>query len=103
MFFESGFFWFLMGILFVLVAAGFKAFADDRGWVITWWKALLGVIWYGIFSVSFLSWGTLIGENEGGAGFKVFLLGMFISLVLGVGLWRLMQLEPGKVKSVEEE
>ncbi|MDZ7844679.1 MAG: hypothetical protein U5K99_07760 [Anaerolineales bacterium] len=103
MFFESGFFWFLMGILFVLVAAGFKAFADDRGWVITWWKALLGVIWYGIFSVSFLSWGTLIGESEGGAGFKVFLLGMFISLVLGVGLWRLMQLEPGEVKSVEEE
>jgi hypothetical protein len=102
MFFESGFFWFLMGSLFVLVAAGFKAFADDRGWVMTWWKALLGVIWYGIFSVSFLAWGTLIGENEGGAGFRIFLLGMFISLVLGVGLWRLMQLEPAAEEQLEE-
>lgn len=102
MFFESGLFWFLMGIVFVLVAAGFKAFADDRGWVITWWKALLGVIWYGIFSVSFLAWGTLIGESEGGAGFKVFLLGMFISLILGVGLWRLFSLDPSEVKVIEE-
>lgn len=102
MFFESGFFWFLMGIVFVLVAAGFKAFADDRGWIITWWKALLGVIWYGIFSVSFLAWGTLIGEGEGGAGFNVFLLGMFISVIFGVGLWRLFSLDPSEVKVIEE-
>ncbi len=102
MFFESGFFWFLMGIVFVVIAAGFKAFADDRDWVITWWKALLGVIWYGIFSVSFLAWGTLIGEGEGGAGFKIFLLGMFLSLILGVGLWRLMTLEPSETKVINE-
>ena len=102
MFFESGFFWFLMGIVFVLVAAGFKTFADDRGWIITWWKALLGMIWYGVFSVSFLAWGTLIGEGEGGAGFRVFLLGMFISLILGVGLWRLMALESSEAKALEE-
>ena len=102
MFFESGFFWFLMGILFVLVAAGFKALADDREWEITWWKALLGVIWYGIFSVSFLAWGTLIGEGEGGAGFNIFLLGMVISLILGVGLWRLMSLGTGQGSTAEE-
>jgi hypothetical protein len=44
----------------------------------------------------------LIGENEGGAGFRIFLLGMFISLVLGVGLWRLMQLEPAREEQLEE-
>lgn len=102
MFFESGFFWFLMGIVFVLVAAGFKAFADDRDWVITWWKALLGVIWYGIFSTSFLAWGTLIGEDLPGAGFNIFLVGMLISVILGVGLWRLMSLEPNQAEIIEE-
>ena len=90
MFFESGFFWLLMGIVFVVVAAGFKAFADDRGWEITWWKAVLGLIWYTIFSMSFLAWGTLIGEGEAGAGFKLFLVGLIVSVILGTGLWRLM-------------
>ena len=90
MFFDSNIFWFLMGILFILVAAGFRAFAKDRGWVISWWKALLGILWYAIFTLSFYAWGTLIGENEGSAGFKILILGLFVSLVLGVGLWRLM-------------
>jgi len=90
MFFDSNIFWFLMGILFILVAAGFRAFAKDRGWIISWWKAVLGILWYAIFTLSFYAWGTLIGENEGSAGFMILILGLFISLVLGVGLWRLM-------------
>lgn len=98
MFFSSGFFWLLMGVLFTLVAAGFKAFADDRGWVMTWWKALLGILWYAIFSLSFLAWGTLIGESEGPAGFKLFLSGMVVCVILGVGYWRLMGMN-----TVEEE
>jgi hypothetical protein len=94
MFFSSGFFWFLMGIVAVLVGAGFKAFAEDKGWKLTWWKWLLSIIWYAIFSLSFLSWGTLIGENEAGAGWKTGLFGLFISLILGVGLWRLLAAKP---------
>lgn len=94
MFFDGNIFWLLNGIIFVLVAAGFKAFADDRGWVITWWKGLLAVVWYIIFSMSFYTWGTLIGEQFPAAGFRLFLLGLFTSLVLGVGLWRLMAVNP---------
>jgi hypothetical protein len=90
MFFNSTIFWFLMGILFVLVAAGFRAYAKGRGWKISWWKASLGFIWYCIFMMSFYAWGTLMGENEGDAGFKLFVLGLFICLVSGIGLWRLM-------------
>jgi len=86
----GGPFWFLMGVVFVLVAAGFRAFALDRGWTLTWWKALLAVIWYGILCTSFFAWGTLSGENEAAAGFKLFLIGIFASTVLGVGLIRLM-------------
>lgn len=92
MFFEGHIFWFLMGMLFVLVAAGFNAFAQDRGWKMTWWKWVLTSVWYLIFSLSFYAWGTLIGEGFPGAGLWLGLLGLFISAVLGVGLWRLLAL-----------
>lgn len=94
MFFSSGFFWFLMGIVAVLVGAGFKAFAEDKGWELNWWKWLLSIIWYAIFSLSLMAWGTLIGENEASAGWKIGLVGLFIALVLGVGLWRLLVAKP---------
>ena len=103
MFFDSKLFWLLMGILFVLVASGFKAFAHERGWVITWWKGLLAILWYAIFSASFYAWGTLIGENEASAGFKIFLLGFFVNAILGVTLWRLLSYKPAAVVTPETE
>jgi hypothetical protein len=90
MFFDSNIFWFIMGMLFILVAAGFRAYARDRGWILSWWKWVLAAMWYGIFMLSFYAWGTLTGENEGNAGLKIFILGMFICFVSGVGLWRLI-------------
>jgi hypothetical protein len=90
MFFNSELYWFLMGIIFVVIAAAFKAYADDRNWVITWWKGLIGLGLYILFAVSFYGWGTFIGENEPGAGFKFFLLCFFITLIVGVGFWRLL-------------
>ena len=90
---NGGVFWFVMGVVLVIVAFSFKAFAADRGWTITWWKALLAVAWYGIFCASFFAWGTLIGENEAEAGFKLFAIGMFACVVLGAGLWRLLALD----------
>ena len=93
MFLNSGLFWFFMGMITILVGVGFKAFANDRGWVLNWWKWLLSIIWYAIFSLSVLSFSTLSGENEGSAGVKILFLGLFISIVLGVGLWRLLGLK----------
>jgi hypothetical protein len=90
MFFNSSFFWFLMGVLFILVAAGFRAFAKDRGWVISWWKAALALLWYAIFTLSFYAYGTLMGENETSAGLKILVLGLFVSLVLALIIWRLL-------------
>lgn len=86
----GGPFWFVMGVVFVLVATAFHAFARDRGWTLTWWKSLLAIAWYAILSTSFFAWGTLIGENEASAGFKLFLVGLFVSIVFGVGLVRLL-------------
>ena len=90
MFFGSDFFWLLMGVILVVVAMAFKAFAEDQGWRLTWWKWILVVLWYGLFSMSFFTYGTLAGENEGSAGLRLMLLMLFISLILGVGLWRLL-------------
>lgn len=92
--FSGGFFWFLMGMLAVLVGVGFKKFAEDKGWVLNWWKWLLSILWYTLLSLSFYAWGTLIGENEAGAGWRTGLLGLFICLILGVGLWRLLAAKP---------
>jgi len=83
-------FWFSMGIVFVLVAAAFIAFARDRGWRVAWWSGLLATLWYAVLCLSFYAWGTLIGEGEGSAGLKLLLLGLFVSIVLGAGLVRLM-------------
>lgn len=94
--FSSEFFWMLMGGLAVLVGIGFKAFADDKGWVLNWWKWLLSIIWYALFSLSFYAWGTLIGEYEAGAGWRTGLFGLFICLILGVGLWRLLAAKPSE-------
>jgi len=93
MFLNSGLFWFIMGMITILIGVGFKAFANERGWILNWWKWLLSIIWYVIFSLSVLSFSTLSGENEGSAGIKILLLGLFISIVLGVGLWRLLGLK----------
>lgn len=85
-----------MGILFIVVAAGFRAYAKDHGWIISWWKAALGILWYCIFMLSFYAWGTLIGEREGDAGFKILLLGLFICLISGAGLWKIMGKSSGQ-------
>ena len=94
MFFDSNFFWLLMGVVLVLVAAAFKAFASDRGWHMTWWKGLLALVWYLILGFFIYAFGTLAGENESGAGLRLLLFGLFICIILGVGLWRLMKLKP---------
>jgi hypothetical protein len=99
-FLSSNFFWFLMGILFVVIAAGFKAFAEGRGWVMTWWKWLLSIIWYGTVMVTIYSAGVLLGEQET-AWWRILLFGLFVSLILGVGLWRLLLIKPKQAEPVE--
>ena len=94
MFFNGNTFWFLNGIIFVVIVFALKAFAEDKGWAMSWWKWLLTGIWYLIFSTGFYAWGTLIGENFPMPGFRFFLFNTFISLILGVGLWRLLTIKP---------
>lgn len=99
MFFDGKIFWLLNGILFILIAVGFKAFADERNWKLTWWKGALATIWYIFFSMAFYALGTLIGENEASAGYRMFAFLFVVALVLGVGLWRLLAYQPKPVKT----
>jgi hypothetical protein len=101
MFFGGDVFWMLMGVILVLIGFAFKAFAEDRGWVLTWWKGLLALIWYGMVCMSLYTYGTLAGENEASAGLKIMLFGLVICLILGVGLWRLMGVGSKSAKKSE--
>ena len=94
MFVGGNFYWYLMGALAVLAGFGFKYFCEDRGWELNWWKWLLTIIWYGMVNLSFLSWGTLIGEMEATAGWRLGVFGLVVCLILGVGLWRLLASKP---------
>jgi hypothetical protein len=102
MFLTGGLFWFLMGMLAVVVGVGFRYFCEDRGWQLNWWKWLLAIIWYLIFSTSFYAWGTLMGEGEASAGFRIWIVGMFVSLIFGVALWRILT-SNAKAPAIEEE
>ncbi len=99
--FTSNFFWFAMGMLAILVGVGFNIFAQDRGWKMNWWKWLLAIVWYSILSISLYASGTLIGENEQQAALWMGALGLFVSLILGVGLWRLFAHGAEKPEAVE--
>jgi len=94
-FFNSGLFWFLLGAVTIVVLIGFNYFKSDRGWSMNGWKWVLVLGWFLIFYSSFYVLGTLIGENESDAGWKLFLLGMFLSATTGVGLWRILSRSSG--------
>ncbi|MFC1959492.1 hypothetical protein ACFLYO_02170 [Chloroflexota bacterium] len=95
-FIDSNIFWMLMGMLYLLVMFAFKAFTEDRGWPMTWWKWVLCLLWYNLFGLSFYTYGTLAGENEADAGLKLMLIILFVSVILAVGLWRLLMWSPKK-------
>ena len=88
--FDGPLFWMLMGMIAVLIGGALWSFADRHGWAMTWWKWVLAVLWYAVFCLSFYASGTLVGEFESRAALRVLLLGLFFSLVLGVGLVRVL-------------
>jgi len=88
--FNSGFFWFAEGILFCLILVGFRAWAQGRGIPLPGWKwaALLAWLLIAGFTIAFV--GTSLGENEATAAVRGGLLFGLITVITGVGLWRLL-------------
>jgi preprotein translocase subunit SecF len=90
-FFSSGLFWFIEGILATLFILGFRAWMEDRGVPMTWWKCMITAIWILLagFTIAFV--GTSIGEKEMAAALRGGILLGVITILSGVGLWRLLQ------------
>jgi peptidoglycan/LPS O-acetylase OafA/YrhL len=84
----------LMGALAVFMGGALGSFADRRGWAMPWWKWLLALAWYAVFALTFYASGTLVGEREPAAGVRVLLVGLFLVVVLGVGLVRVLAHRP---------
>lgn len=89
-FFTSGLFWFIEGVLATFFFLGFRAWAQDRGLVMTWWKWVLFFLWILLagFTIAFV--GTSIGEKRVTAAFRGGLILGIITVVSGWGLWRLI-------------
>ena len=89
-FFTSGLFWFLEGIFACLFIIGFKFWAEDRGYALPFWKWLLLGIWVVLcgFTIAFV--GTSLGEGEPNAALFGGIIFGLITVITGVGLWRII-------------
>lgn len=86
--FNSGFFWFFEGILFVLIVLGVNAWAKDRGTPLSPLKWIFFLLWLLLagFTIAFV--GTSFGEGEPVAAQRGGLLFGMVSIIAGVGLFR---------------
>lgn len=95
--FEGGLFWMIMGTLSVLVGVSATLWAKDLGLKMNWLRWVLVVLWYLLLMLTVASPFTLVGENESVAGMRIIPFLLVPTIILGVGLWRLLQAEP-KIK-----
>ncbi|MCP4151836.1 MAG: hypothetical protein GY757_29100 [bacterium] len=89
-FFTSGLFWFIEGILACLVFTGFKTWMEERGTPMPWWKWVLFASWIGLFGFTIAFAFTSAAENEMDAAIKGGILFGLITVITGVGFWRVI-------------
>ncbi len=90
--FNSGFFWFVEGILFCVMLIGFATWARDKSISMRWWKwgaFLLWVLFAG-FTIAFV--GTSFGENEASAAIRGGIFFGIVAVISGVGVWRIVMI-----------
>ena len=88
--FNSGTFWFVEGVLFVLVVIAFKVWMEDRELPVPWWKWVLVLAWFALVGFTAAFVGTSLGEGESAAAIRGGALFAMAALLTGVGLWRLL-------------
>ena len=88
--FNSGWFWFVEGVLFVFAVMGFRAWAQDRGIRLSPVRWTLVLLWAGLAGFCFAFIGTSFGEGEPTAATRGGLLFGLITILSGVGLWRFL-------------
>jgi hypothetical protein len=83
-------FWIVMGLIYALAIAGARAWAEDLGLDMTWWKCMLAMLWYVLLNIGVASGFTLIGEKEPRAGWAIVAAALIVMVVLGAGLWAVL-------------
>ena len=91
-FFNTGLFWFIEGIFACLVVIGLKTWAEDHNIHMPFWKWILFGFWILFFGFTIAFVGTSIGENEMVAATKGGIIFGIISIISGVGLWRIIKI-----------
>ena len=94
-FFTSGIFWFAEGVLACLMVLGFRAWMEDRGAPMPWWKWLLFGLWIMLAGFTLAFVGTSLGENEPDAALKGGVLFGVATIVSAVALWRILKVGAG--------
>ena len=80
-------FWIVMGLLYALVIAGARVWAQDLGLQMNWFKWILVAFWYGLLSFSFAGGFTFMGEKEPRAGYLFLGGSLLVTIILGIILW----------------
>lgn len=89
-FFNSGLYWFIEGIILCMAVIGFKIWMEDRGIPMPIWKWILLGIWVFLFGFTIAFIGTSLGEKEPQAALVGGIVFGLVTIIAGVGLWRLI-------------
>ncbi len=90
-FFNSGFFWFIEGVLACLAIIALRTWAQDRKIPMPFWKWPMVVAWVLFLAISIAYIGTSIGEGEMDAAFFGAVFATVIAFISGVVVWRLLR------------
>ena len=92
--------WMFVGAVSVLVVLGAKEWFKDAEITMSWWKWLIGVVWYVILMMGLAAPFTLMGEGEAGAGWKMLLFSLPVLIITGFAVYRILKIDVEKEKGV---
>jgi hypothetical protein len=84
--------WMFVGAVSVLVVLGAKEWFKDADITMSWWKWLIGVVWYIILMMGLAAPFTLMGEGEAGAGWKMLLFTIPVLIITGFAVYRILKI-----------
>ncbi len=89
-FLTSSTFFFILGIFFLVTLIGARIWFEDMGMKMNWWKWLLTIIWWFLLMGTLAAPMTLLAEREPKGALGTLGLAGIVTIILGVGLWRLL-------------
>ncbi len=83
-------FWMLLGAIQVLLFAGVNQWAKEHQLGMNWWKWALAGGWWFSFVLTIAGAFTLLGENEGNAGWYFLGFAGTLLVIAGAGLLKVL-------------